>query len=462
VKPVLVEVRPFDNTERKLDQVDASNLEALLIPYKPVYRYYPHPLLSVVDTMHSPDWVGDTNERGERQITLRLKADGVRRNGALYPHKVYIKALRSDDDGEQIVKMCPTCFALHHVHRTRRCHEPLVPVSLFAEAIAERDFTTSTQWRVTQTMHFLDGLHAATQLHGSVVEAKAMAWNPASGRYQPTRRTYNFEARYQTPLEYDIASKGIAWEVSPAIEQLLRDESLRRAVEAVQIPLQPHPVSKRLTADLVLHTAAHMLHRAVAAVSGVNEQVLEYGWSGERNQVAVWERFEGGAGISEVFAEVLRTDPASIYRELLGTVLCPVQLAESATDLDLDNVAGMLAAEWHLGAHDSMLQETVREARAEYQARRRRAAEEQRTVCLPPAGYDGCPACIHSTYCLQRHEQAPAVSRLVGEALLRTFVRTVTREEAEEMMTLAVKGNYSAPALLDADPDTGTYHVLLL
>lgn len=464
LKPVYVDVRRSDQTERKLDQLDASNLETLLIPYKPVYRYYPHPLLSVVDTVHSEEWVSAPNDLGERVVTLRLTADGVRRNDALYPQKVYVKPLKSDGEGEQIVKLCPSCFALHHIQQVRSCHPgaQLIPVSLFAEPIVSRRFDAQTQWRISRSMNFLERVYAATTLYGSQVEAQIMTWNPAERRYEHTRRSYAFEARYQTPVEYDMTSKGIAWDLSDVIQEILQNDALRHDVERVQIPLRPAPIAKRLTAELVLHTAAHMLHRAVSAISGVNEQTLEYSWHTENNRVAVWERYEGGAGISEVFADALRTNPTAIYRELLGTILCPVQLAEETTSIDPATLAERLSAEWSLSAQDATLQETIHEAQAEQETRRRQAAEEQKTVCLPPAGHDGCPACIHTTYCVHRQEQAVEVSRMVGATLLGSFVRQTTREETQALTQEAIGGNFSAPALLDADPAADTYHVLLL
>ncbi|MGV0105388.1 hypothetical protein NSTCB13_04121 [Nostoc sp. DSM 114160] len=33
------------------------------------------------------------------------------------------------------------------------------------------------------------------------------------------------------------------------------------------------------------------------------------------------------------------------------------------------------------------------------------------------------PACIHTTYCTERDNQALSVSRIVGEAILRYFVQ---------------------------------------
>ena len=72
-----------------------------------------------------------------------------------------------------------------------------------------------------------------------------------------------------------------------------------------------------------------MLQKVIASISGVNEETLEYCFREDIGEVVVWERYEGGSGISQVFVETLQEKPSEIYQELLASVLCPVNLAET-------------------------------------------------------------------------------------------------------------------------------------
>jgi hypothetical protein len=455
VKPIVVEVRYETETGLPPDlrQEDVTDLATLLIPYKPVYRYHAHPFLSVVDTEHNPAWVSDDR----RTVQIRLQAEGVRRGGVLIPQKVYVKPLRSDDQGQQIVKICPQCYAIYSINRQRRCHDNLRAVKLYADPIVERSYNASTARPITRTMRFLEHMQGTTLICGSDVRAFTAVVN--GDQYVITRNIFRqFQALYETPVRYSLVTKGIAWNLAEVVECVLRDGVLRQQVE--QIVVQGN--RKTLNDNLVLHTAAHLLHKAIAAISGVNEQVLEYWYDPTRREVVVWERYEGGAGISEIFVDALRSNPTQVYRELLASVLCPVDLAERQDWTSPDNLRTELAERWRLSPDDEFIASIVREAESERQMQAQRQAEETRLVCRPPQGTDGCPACIHTTYCTDRDGQALTVSRLVGESLLRCLVQQVNRDEAKALINEAVTQEFTPPTILAADLERGVYDVLLL
>lgn len=104
----------------------------------------------------------------------------------------------------------------------------------------------------------------------------------------------------------------------------------------------------------------------------------------------------------------------------------------------------------------------MQEAEAERQVQVQQQNEENRTSCRPPQGNDGCPACIHTTYCTERDHQALSVSRLVGEAILHCFVQRVSCEGAEARMSAAISQGITPHCTLRADPASGMFDVLLL
>lgn len=465
VKPIIIEVRYRAETGRvpDLHQESLTELSTTFIPYKPVYRYHPAPYLSVLDIEHNPAWVSDDRQT----VTIRLRTEGVKREGVQFPKKVYVKPLYSDEQGQQIVKFCPQCYAIHSISRERcSCHQSLHKVKLYAEPIVERQYEPLVEpRRITRSLRILEKMRGTTTVKGSSVEARRVFWEEKPGYHVFLRgdaNCFTFNALYDTPVQYGIPTKGITWNLLRVVDRLLQDNYLRQQVEQVVV----NGTHKELNEELILHTAAHLLHRAIAAISGVNEQELEYSFRvttpNNPPEVVVWERYEGGAGIAEVFENTLRTNPVEIYQELLASVLCPVDLAEDPNWTSPEELRATLSQNWCLAPDDELIERVVQEAQAERQGLAQRQDEEDRMICRPPQGHDGCPACIHTTYCTERDNQDLSVSRLVGEAILRCFVQRLSREDYEAAIAQAISVGIEPPHTLFADPEQGVFDVLLL
>jgi hypothetical protein len=423
VKPIIVEVRyrarTLQESPPKLIQESLTELSTTFIPYKPVYRYHQGRDLSVLDIEHKPDLVSDDRQ----EVTIRLRAEGVTKGRVLFPKKIYVKPLESDRNGQQIVKFCPQCYAIHGFERNRcTCNEMLYNVKLYAEPIVQRSYEALVEARpITESFRIVEQMRGNTIVRGSSVEARRVFLEPQRDYYVFLRgdaNRFRFDALYETPIQYGIPTKGIIWNLAEILNAILQNDNLRQQVERVVI--EGH--HKELNEDLVLHTASHLLHKAIAAISGVNEQELEYWPDINSREVIVWERYEGGAGISEVFENRLRNNPQEVYEELLSSVLCPVDLAENQNWRSAEELRAALAQNWNLPPDSQFIDRVVEEAQAEryVQLQQQEQQEENRMICRE---HDGCPACIHTTYCTERNEQVLKVSRLVGEAILRCFMQ---------------------------------------
>ena len=474
VKPIIIEARYFIGSRPNSDlyQESLTELSTTFIPYKTVYRYRPSPesrpdpnisYLTVLSLEHRPDWVSDDLQT----VQVRLRSEGVTREGVQFPKKIYVKFLESDREGQQIVSFCPQCYAIHNI-RTRRCscHQELQKVKLYAEPRVNRSYDLVEPRQITRSLSIAERMRGTTTIEGSSVEARRVYWD-AQFRfygYIANVRPYTFNALYDAPVQYGIPTKGITWNLDGVVEPILQDNNLRQQMEQVVV----NGTSKELNEALILHTAAHLLHRAIAAISGVNEQELEYSFRESTldnpPEVVVWERYEGGAGISEVFENTLRTNPVEVYQELLASVLCPVNLAENPNGTSAEQLRSELAQCWCLPENNELIVRVVEEAEAErqVQVQQQEQEEEQRMMCRPPQGHDGCPACIQTTYCTERDNQDMSVSRLVGEAILRCLVRPLNREEYEALIEEASSQNLTLPHTLIADPAQGIFNVLLL
>jgi hypothetical protein len=462
VQPIVIAIQYSD--PRRIPQLEQENITELsttLIPYKPVYRYQPSPYLSTLSIEHRQEWVN--HNTSPTRVQVKLQVEGVQQGNYLTPKKVSTRSIRGDDFGQQIVTLCPDCYAMYSFNRSRcHCGTRVQRVKLYSEARLERRYNDLGSRRISTHFTFLERMNGMTTVEGASVEARRVYFDENVQYYRYIRgnnSSYHFDAIYETPLQYGISTKGIWWNLSSVLQSVLNDENLLRALESVAVDND----RKVLNESLVLHTAAHMLHRAIASISGVNEQELEYSFNPNEQAVVVWERFEGGAGLSEIFINALRTNPELVYKEFLSSIICPVNLSERS-DWNIQDYRSQLSQTWGLRPDDNVLNRILQEAQAEYtiNTSRQEEQEENRTQCHPPVGFDGCPACIHTTYCTERQQQPLHVSRMVGEAIMLQFLANFERNEYEALVSQAVNDNFVLPYLLRQDPTSDTFYVLLL
>lgn len=430
VKPIIVAVRTRRN-RINLKQEDTTKLSTLLIPYRTAYRYHAHPYLSVVETEHNPQWVEAQWGAENGVVGVRLLGEGLHNDAPadFRPEKLYVKALRGDNQGKQVVKMCPQCFATYDESRRGSCHgvQPR-PVRLYAEANIERIYSYEPEnlIQISSTLQLVTELKSEITVHGSIARVQEQVWNIQKGEYFTRNGSiaWNFEARYvdnngnSEPVRYGLPTTGIVWNLQAIVDNLLQNQQLENQIEAIEIDGE----SKEFNSRLILHTASHMLQKAIASISGVNEETLEYCFREDIGEVVVWERYEGGSGISQVFVEALRENPSEVHQEFLASVLCPVNLAERTDWSTPEELSNQLIETWNLNESSlEFINAIVNEAYGERQVHQSLNGNEDREVQVPLQcqRLDGCPACLHTNNCTERFEQPQAVSHLIAEALMR-------------------------------------------
>lgn len=452
VKPLVVELRTGNpRDEERLVQESVSDLASMFFPYKTIYRYFGERErdLSVIET----EVVGDRPriEAGVPVVTVRLRGEGLRSPGLFMPQRIFVRPVRSNEEGDGIVKICQVCYQIYGLNHTGRCHNSdLMAVKLRATPIIERvgqPVTGADPEPFSRTLQFAE-LQGYTNVLGSEVTATTLLWN--NGRYQWTRIKTDFRAEYQQPVAYRIPTRGIRWDLNEILPCLMTDGALQqRMVE----------LGKALTPELVLHTASHMLYKAISSISGVNQDVLEYAIDEGNGLAMVWERYDGGAGISEIIRESVRNNPRDLYRELLAAAVCPIHLEEDRSWADQDELKRRLANQWFLPEDDPFLVVVATEADAE----RRSGLQQERDTAGYISCVDGCAVCVQVTYCTAgRDEQVAATSRAIAESLMRCLLRHVNTRELNRLRDENITRNIDPPAILQVDPDKGEFDVLLL
>lgn len=470
VKPIIVETwtNRGKNLQAEIHVEDTTKLANMLLPYKTFYRYFSdQDAMAVLRTTTSADWVSHNGN----QTTVRLEPGiiGVQRRVSeevtgIEPNKIHVVPIRPDKEGQGVVGLCTNCYALHRASYNGTCatcgNSEIVKVRLRSEAIVHRRAIFDRPFQLSDTFWYCKDLTGHVQIDGANVRYirqwfDGEQFKSAGGQPQEFTALYYRNGQTPYPIVYDLITRGIAWDLTNVINHILGDTQLQEII--TQYP------DKHFNAELILHTAAHMLHKAIASISGVNDITLEYATQyneidgRERAMVVVWERYEGGVGISEIVRDTLQEDPIILYRELLASALCPVYYAEDTqwpgTDESLRRI---LSARWALDTEDVLIDGIIREVKAERGAIAARQAETSH-ACSED---DGCPACVHVTVCTDHTDQPNKVSRSVAEAIMDYFRLTVDNTRLEMMNRYRRETHGSEAFQLRHNPEEDTYEIV--
>lgn len=468
VKPISVETTTTNQIspnkangrfDTQLFAEDSTKLSYMLIPYKPFYRYFNDAdKMGILDTEHSPDWV-KKNPAGITEVRLELRVEGVRYDGmGVVPNKLYVRPISTDSAGQGIVKLCESCYALYNEKSKKcpACKADLIPVRIRSEPLVQRaaNYDNTTLFPISKTFSYCQDMEGITHIRGAEVEY--VKQRQTGSGYVKIGSPKNFMAIYSKsgennePIVYRLNTRGIIWDLNRAIHNIMRREDLRHTLQALNPP-------KVLSPHLILHTAAHMLHKAIAFLSGVNDYVLEYAIDEEGNKVIVWERYEGGVGISEVVKDVIWNYPINFYRELLASVLCPVFYSEQFQEgfEPRQQLREHFCSTWGLDIDDTLIESVIGEVLAE-----QTALQYQRAEGIACTVSDGCPACIHTTICTGHLEQPILVSRYVGEALMQEFVKQVNPIQFERINEQRIVDGISESKRLPYNTNEDNFEIL--
>lgn len=406
LRPLLFERRDGDGNVIDQKQESIDKLNQIFYPYRLAYRYDPGGgLLTTLDTEHHRLWVTE-NEDG-LSVDLELPAIGLDTGGYLVPQQIPVKSVRTDRRGRQVVGLCRGCFRIHDLGSKRSCckgHD-LILVNLYSTPVLKTNFepTVGECRPISTHMCTATGV-GTTQIQGSDVEA-TLYEEKRRGRYSPKKingenETFGFKARYLKPLQYGVAGRAVGWNIDAIARALSEDLELQARLgleDAEQAYVQ------------ALDTATSMLHRAVAGVSGVRLDSFQSTFDQTTGKAWVWEVYEGGAGLTELFALTLRRDPLIVFEEMLKAALCPIGTAEEANKTG-KSLKSIFEREWQrygLPERNAAFSQLYADAEAELQRMQemQKHHEQRRDTCTAK---DGCPSCLHGGVHRAEDERLPS------------------------------------------------------
>lgn len=367
IRPIRVELPGNQITNEPI-----TSLATLFAPYHVGYRYEERSLYTL-----ETQSVGTLRND---QIKLRPAVNGPQSkdpNGRLVIQAKGIRVQKLQGDALQNISMCQSCMQLYDLRRHNmmcRCGGHIQAGKVYPEKnYIDCGFQKENLEPISSTFTLLPSLKSWTTIRGANV-----SFRPQNG---PQRI---FRAWLNPALYYELPTTGIQWSIAgqPSKDQL--------------------------------NTAANLLHKTIASVVGVREDKLAHNYDENAKTVLVWETSEGGAGLSDVFADTLQKNPLQVYLEMVATVACPIYLAEEYPELcrRQTNLVLFLADQFKLPQSELLLEEIAVEAQAEAKYK------EEVEVCRK---YDGCPACIQSSQVGEKEQPKRSLAWQLVQSLVQAI-----------------------------------------
>jgi len=379
-------------------QEPMTYLEALFFPYRVEYRYGEEQRMYTLATMPASDTSDPKNRLirpFSRGLWLDIQDDQQHKTKVCRVKEITLQEIKTD--ASQQVGVCPVCYRLHDVDRAEEicvCGGQIVKARVQARPFVEyKAVTNENGISILNRFEFIPSLEASTLLKGSGV-----TFQLESGEWKKV----NF---YLYPkLYYQITTRGISWRLPDS-------------------PISNNPLERRN----IVRTAGRILLRSMASICGVAPELLEVTEDLESCSITVWERVEGGIGLSEIFRDVVSRDPQELYQEMVLTVACPIFLSEQRDQIwpgGEDQLAAYLSDQFYLPKNHPTIQHIVKEALAEFESRPHEDPDFE-PICSQE---DGCPACVKYGRD-ERDEDASEISRKLGWQIVKSCVAVTKFEE---------------------------------
>lgn len=373
-------------------QEPMTYLEALFFPYRIEYRYGEEQRMYALATMPA-----DNNRESNNRLIkpfargpwLRIQDGRQRKQLVCRVKEITLQAIKTN--ANQQVGICPVCYRLYDVDRegdTCVCGGQITKARVQAQPLVEYTLNSKEKGiSVLNRFEFIPSLEASTLLKGSKV-----AFRLESGEWKTVY--FNLYPK----LYYRITTRGISWKLPDLL-----------------IPSNP---SEKKT---IVKTAGRILLRSMAAICGVSPELLEVTEDEDDFSVTIWERIEGGIGLSEIFRDVVSRDPQGLYHEMILTVACPIFLSEQHDQIwpnGGDQLTEYLSDQFYLQKDHPIIQQIAKESQAEFE---RLPLEDPdfNPIC---SQNDGCPACVRYGRD-ERDEDVNEISRKLGWQIVRSCVK---------------------------------------
>ncbi len=215
-----------------------------------------------------------------------------------------------------------------------------VPAKLFAEANIQSDITATGDIEFESENLVLRPADAKAWLESiSLQLTQQVALNDGGeSEYVPIRDPETRRIKSSSPkLGYQLDTRAITWDLSNFMAPFESDGDLdvaalgagRRVPGDSEVNAEMYKSFDRVDpGESMFTTAAHLLTLLVADVTGVDPNLLLYGYDTDSKEIHVFEQTEGGQGIVDLFCEHQESRPNLVLNSLYRLLHNPQILNE--------------------------------------------------------------------------------------------------------------------------------------
>lgn len=418
-----------------------QSLEIFFPPYRLQYRYGMGKFAYALRLRNNRKRREDS---GLTVIEVEALAKGIRLpDGSLQVQTADLQPLETPGQGRPIVRFCKECGRIYGYREPKEgscsCGANLINLiyaRLFPRVLTKSVFEPRNPKPISRSLLVSgeEGGRASVKVLGSLVEGTRYSYR--EGQWIPLNdEPIVFKALYQTPLAYELRqTHGVGWRLEGVL-----------------------PIREEVEWESLFHSAASLLRRAVAGVTGVNPDLLRASVDRDKKMVWVWELVEGGGGITQLFRQAILENPLAVYREMLRIVACPVYLAEARL-LGQPNPAPLDLLD--SGVLVSLKEEVTKDVDhevARLQAERDKLASLGKNWEPLCQREDGCPACVREPFSA-KDEELPR--RSLAERLVRSLVQEVEFSQLADLRAQSLEQGVPPPFVIEVRGDK--YKVLVL
>lgn len=238
------------------------------------------------------------------------------------PESITLDAVTDLTEGsaQNIVRYCPECLQIISDIDSCLRHND----SALGKIHSDPQVSTIAR---DKTVEETNGRLSLCELSGEVtLEGVTLDITPAEYKgpdigygWSKQDRIYREIESPEPPLGFSVDTRGIVLDVSSYLE-IIGDvrEEVSKFKDFETVPFE----------GIAYHTAAHFLLQLVADIGGVNPSMLFYGIDETREEVFVFERTEGGQGITDLVFDEITVNPGNVLAAMNQTAFNPQVLNE--------------------------------------------------------------------------------------------------------------------------------------
>ena len=286
-----------DSTDESIDK-----LVSTYTPYRSEYQ-------SETNEMHAFLPRTEVTEDGV-VFDFSQHVSGEVRDGVLVPDSIELSSMTdlSEEAALNIVRYCPECYQI--ISDLDNClrHGKSALGKIHSDPQVRTRITEREEEDITGSMALAE-LTSEVTLEGVTLNIRPASYWGGSVNFDGSDPFEVEIGRPEETIGFQIDTRGLVFDMESYLQRVDRDD-------VRDIVARYNDFDDVDYEYVAYHTAAHFFLQLVSDVSAVNTTMLFYGFDREAGEVYIFERTEGGQGITDLVYDELSSDPGTVLEAI--------------------------------------------------------------------------------------------------------------------------------------------------